>query len=572
MSGASSKWVLRRPEEPAPSLISEFGPLLGGILWARGFDAPPAAQAFLNPSFEGLTSPFKMQDMQAAAERLAQAVTSGECICVYADYDMDGISGLALLESFLKACGTTQVSHYQPHRFDDGYGLHPEALAELHGQGVKVVVTVDTGTTALAAAAKARELDLHLIITDHHQTIPELPDTPWLVNPNRPDDESGLGYLSGVGVAFYLCIALRSVLRERGWFKEKGLSEPDLRKWLDLFTLGTVGDVVDLKNDNRVLVRTGLEQLLRTRRAGLRCLVDRVFAGTRRISARDVGFSLVPKLNAASRMGQAELSTRLLLCDDPVVAGQIVDKIIELNTQRSDIQAQVFAEALEQAVLQMEQDPKVLTVRGPWHEGVLGIVAAKIGERFGRPAIVLAEMEAGEEKLLRGSMRAKAPCHCVKLLDGASAHLIRYGGHQAAAGMQMKASSWDGFVSDLARTAEQLDYDQTQELAFDGEIDRPPSLEDIVRLERLAPWGAGNPEPLLLMRRVPVSLLGLLKEVHVKGKVGGADVIGFSRGAEFEALRAQKVEHIDVLAVPEINIFRNQPKVQLRIEGLRASE
>jgi single-stranded-DNA-specific exonuclease len=580
-----SRWIPRRNEiEAAPTgdgLVSLHGQLLGQTLWSRGLEDPTLAQSYLNPSLSQLKSPFTLLNLRESAERLADAIEASEALCVYADYDMDGMSGLALLYSFLQACGVKKVCHFQPHRFEQGYGLHASALEDLAEKGVHVVVTVDTGTTALEAAKRARELGLSLIITDHHQVGETLPDTPWLINPNQPADKSGLGYLSGAGTAFYLCMGLRALLRERGYFARTQLAEPDLRLWLDLFVLGTVGDVVELKGDNRALVRAGLEQLRASRRTGLRRLVEQCFADAPRISARDVGFSIVPKLNAASRMGQAELSTRLLLCDDDAEATQLVESIVQLNVQRTEIQAGVLAEALEQAVLQMdafEGGPRVLVVAGPWHEGVLGIVAAKLADRFARPAIVLAHIEAApgaSESVLRGSMRVRGPAHCVSLLARASELLRRFGGHQAAAGMELLAGNLEALRLRLHQAATELYGAEhwEEEVFFDGELANSTSLDEILKLDRMAPWGAGNPEPLFLLRQVPLERLGFLKETHVKGKTAwGQELIGFHRAADLRAAKSAGATHVDVLATPEINTFRNQANVQLRIERLRASQ
>jgi single-stranded-DNA-specific exonuclease len=294
-----------------------------------------------------------------------------------------------------------------------------------------------------------------------------------------------------------------------------------------------------------------------------------------------VGFNIVPKLNAASRMGKAELSTQLLLCESESVASELVQQIVDLNTQRSAIQAEIFADALEQAIIQMEAidgGPRVLVVHGSWHEGVLGIVAAKLAERFARPAIVLAEIEAESadgEPLLRGSMRTRGAAHCVTLLGHASELLRRFGGHQAAAGMELLAQNVDQLRERLHEAAGEIYGEEAlcEELFFDGVLAEAPSLDDILKLDRMAPWGAGNPEPLFLLRKVPIERLGFLKETHVKGKSPWwLDLIGFHRAADLRALQETGAVYVDLLATPEINTFRNRASVQLRIERLRASE
>ena len=574
-------WSLKkRPDADLEALIRSHGPLLGSTLWSRGFVASMAdsIQTFLSPRLESLRSPVLMKNMSACVDRLLAAREHGECVCVYSDYDMDGISGLALLKSFLEASGFGNLRHFQPDRLAEGYGVHPAALEKLHAEGVHLVITVDTGTTALEAIRRAQSLGLDVMITDHHQQVGELPATPWIINPNQQGDESGLGYLSGAGVAFYLCMALRGRIRELGLFGN-ALAEPDLRQWLDLYCLGTIGDVVNLVDDNRTLVRAGLPQLARTRRPGLKLLLDAVLdpAARLNLSARDVAFSVVPKLNAASRMGEAHLSTELLTTSDESRARDIVERILELNALRSKIQSEIFEEAVAQATKLLEEVPhtRVLTLRGAWHEGVLGIVAAKIAELFFLPTIVLAETHEGK---LRGSMRTRGAYDCVKILEGASTLLDRFGGHTAAAGMQFDADKWELFREALQKHVDSIyraDGVESETQYFDGELSPAdaPSVDEVLKLKSMEPFGAGNPEPLFLMKRISLSDFELLTGTHIKMKRPMLpEMIGFSKAAEIGRLKELGTQHVDALLIPEINTFRNQSRVQLRIQHLRASE
>ncbi|HVJ64796.1 MAG TPA: DHH family phosphoesterase, partial [Bdellovibrionota bacterium] len=374
----NTKWIPREGAASTPTSVGDYRPIVAQVLGSRAW--LKIADQLLNPRLDQITDPSQILGMNAAVERVGEAVASGECIAVYGDYDIDGMSGLSLLSSFFKACGAADVLHYQPQRLSEGYGVHPAALDELKNRGARVVVTVDTGITACAAAARAKEIGLDLVITDHHQPLEEMPQTPWIVNPNQRGDSSGLGYLSGTGVAFYFCMALRRYLRDKGHFTNGQIKEPDLRYWLDLFALGTVADHVPLVGDNRNLVRVGLGLLRRSHRPGLRALIDEILPDSEQsLSARDIAFSIAPKLNAASRLGFADLSTKLLLSTDHVEAEDIVIKLFELNAQRSEIQKKVFAEAEAQARELLEkEDQQILVLAGHWHEGVLGIVAAKI--------------------------------------------------------------------------------------------------------------------------------------------------------------------------------------------------
>lgn len=282
-----------------------MGTWVAQLLSSRGHSDAQAAEALFDARLDSLRSPFLLKNMDAAATRVAEAVRNGERIAIYADYDIDGMSGLAILVSFLEACGAEGVLPYQPDRLAEGYGVHAEAMTSLAAQGVKVVITVDTGIAAFDAALEASRLGLTLIVTDHHQQIGDLPQGAIVVNPNQKADSSGLGYLSGAGMAFYLAIALRSKLRELGHFNES-LPQPDLREWLDLFVLGTIADHVELTGDNRALVRAGLKQLAKSRRTGLSLLRDEVLSRAE-ISTRDVAFSL----HAQTQCGEPHGARRL---------------------------------------------------------------------------------------------------------------------------------------------------------------------------------------------------------------------------------------------------------------------
>lgn len=579
-----NQWVPKRSSiSDEPKLLAlkkSFGELLGTALWSRGFEPEASLQIekFLNPKLEQLTPPWALKNMELVVDRLVKALHNHERICVYADYDMDGMSGLCLLKSFLESCGFKDVMTYQPDRFDEGYGVHPAALVEIANKGAQIVISVDTGTTAHEAALKCQDLGVDFIITDHHQQVGELPCTPYIINPNQREDSSELNYLSGAGVAFYLCMALRQRLRETHYFNES-VPEPDLRNWLDIYCLGTIGDVVDLVSCNRVLVRIGLSYLARTQRPGLKELIARVLSPETIpvLSARDIAFSVIPKLNAASRMGKAYLSTQLLMCEDENEASKLVDEILTLNTLRSDTQSKILKEATAQADSMLQSNPhlSILCLSGTdWHEGVLGIVAAKITESYDRPAIILTQTH---DNKLRGSMRSRGEAHCVKILEGASEFLERFGGHKAAAGMQLQIQNLEAFRSALDQTMKQfyLQTDQplpsTQTL-FDGElsIQSELSILEIKKMLSLEPFGAGNPEPLFLLRQVPSSIFELLKESHIKAKrYLGTDMIGFQQATQLTRIKASGVKFVDLLVTPEINTFRNQSQVQLKIKHLR---
>jgi len=572
MRSASGEWVRRRQESVSPTFISRYGPLLGSILWSRGLQDNESADYFLNPKLDQLHSPFVLLNMEQSAKHLASAILKNEKIAIYADYDMDGMSGLALLVSFFREIQFANFVHFQPDRLSEGYGVHASAIEVLGEKGVKHIITVDTGISAFDADKKCSELGIHFIITDHHKQIHDLPTTPFVVNPNQNADKSKLNYLSGAGVAFYLAIALRSVLRDLGFFKNK--VEPDLRNLLDLFVLGTIADHVDLIDDNRILVRAGLKMLMTTHRPGVRALRLKTLPNATLISARDVAFSMTPKLNAASRLGQAHLSTEVLITESEERAEELVKKLLGLNEKRSQIQAEVFEDAFKQAQDQISlQNPPVLVVHGEWHEGVLGVVAAKLTEKLGRPSIVLTRLE--ESEILRGSMRTLAPVSCVKALDACRDLLKRYGGHKMAAGLQLDFSFFENFRDQLwSKTRLFLEsWSEFEALNFDDELPENFSTEDVEALDGGAPWGNGNPEPLFRIFDVPLAKMQTLSGQHLKCQWnGGNTLIGFFKSDEFDQLKKAGVTHFDALVTPEINRFRNQKNVQLRLNYVRPSQ
>src|SRR5437870_12491353 len=467
---------------------------LGRVLWARGYRAQAEAERFLEPRFEHLPNPFELKGIEAAVSRLQRALLQGEPICVYGDYDVDGVTSTAMLVSVLRKLGG-KVDFYVPHRLVEGYGLNADALSRLAARGTRLVVSADCGVTAVAEIDAAARLGLDVVGIDHDtsaQTAEALPRAVAILNPHQPGCAFPGRELAAVGVAFHLLLALRRRLREAGWFV--GRQEPNLREQLDLVALGTIADVVPLTGPNRVLVHFGLRELARSARPGVLALKS-VAQMAGEVSCSDVGFKLGPRLNAAGRLADASVGVRLLLSEDLAEARGLAEQLDRANAERQELQARIADEAVHKAAELGDRRALVVSSAG-WHVGVVGIVASRLVERFHRPALVLCEDEGGTSK---GSGRSIEGFHLYDALASCAAHLTRFGGHRHAAGVTLRTSAVAQLAEALERVArERLAPDQLEpRLRIDSTVRADEiDLGLAAQLRRLAPFGAGNPEPV----------------------------------------------------------------------------
>ena len=466
--------------------------IVARILASRGVMLD-AVDRFLEPRVrDWLPDPSVLKDMNVAVERLVDAVRKGETIGIFADYDVDGATSSALLTRFLGAVGARTLLHV-PDRLREGYGPNTMALNGLRARGASVVVTVDCGIAALEVLARAADSGLDVIVVDHHIAEPSLPRAVAVVNPNRLDESGALGHLAAVGVTFLLVIALNRGLRTIGWYRDR--PEPDLIGWLDLVALGTVCDVVALEGLNRAFVAQGLKVLAQRRNTGLRVLSD--FAKLdRRPDAYHLGFVFGPRVNAAGRVGEADLGARLLLTEDEGEAMRIAEMLDEHNKRRRDIELRVLEVATDLAEQTAGDDPVVVVSGDGWHPGVIGIVAGRLRERYNRPACVIA-MDGPTGK---GSGRSVPGLEIGAAVIAAcqSGLLVAGGGHAMAAGFTAERSRIDAFRRFLAdRFARELDgAPLVANLGIDGVLaPRGVQRRLVDTLARLGPFGSGNPEP-----------------------------------------------------------------------------
>ncbi|MHA1600192.1 MAG: single-stranded-DNA-specific exonuclease RecJ [Alphaproteobacteria bacterium] len=504
--------------------------VVGRMMAARGIGLDDAA-AYLEPTLrEALPDPLCLKDMDAAVARLTRAVTTGEAIAIFGDYDVDGATSSALLHRFLRAVGA-EPRVYIPDRIAEGYGPNERALLELRRQGAAVAVTVDCGIAAFAPLDAAADAGLDVVVLDHHTAQPALPKAVAIVNPNRldevdpKDDRHGLRCLAAVGVTFLLVVALNRALREAGWYNRDGQAEPDVRQWLDLVALGTVCDVVPLTGLNRALVAQGLKIMASRGNAGLAALAD--VAGLKeRPEAYHAGFILGPRVNAGGRVGEAPLGARLLATDDAGEAAAMAHRLNEYNTERRAIEARVLEEAISRA----EEDNAapggpVFVIGEGWHPGVVGIIASRLRERFAAPAMVIA-IDTGTG-VGRGSGRSVPGVDLGAAVIAAQQEglLVNGGGHPMAAGLTVRPerlTDLRDFLDKRLRAA--LDTaNYRPALGLDGALQPGAATAELVRqLDRCGPFGTGNVQPRFAIPAVRVVHANVVGENHVRCILAGS--------------------------------------------------
>jgi single-stranded-DNA-specific exonuclease len=544
------------------------------LLASRGWNNLAEVQAFMHPKLSELRDPMSMIGMLEASDRFVQAFQNNEKICVYADFDLDGTSGLALMLQGLKNLGFKDVVYAQPKRLSEGYGFHSHIVEELKTQGVSLIVTVDVGITAYEACDRAKQLGIDVIITDHHQVGKTLPEALTVVNPNRPDCTSALGYLSGAGVAFYLLRALK-----RRLFDQKlGTSEAlDLKELLDCFTIATLTDMVPLVGDNRALVKAGLAQISQTKRPGLRALLKHLNLEGRPLSAQDVAIRFAPKLNALSRMESGLFPIEIYLVDDEKRAWEMVDNILENNSNRVQLQAAGEQEAME-LLKEWPHKNFVFICSDFFHRGVVGLIATKVSQSAGCPAFIGSLDEQG---IVTGSARLPNG-HEGSVLGAlkAVAHLMnRCGGHEAAAGFEFKMEQKEAIITEMARHFSLQAEQAAQSLEFDLSIPASQVGESLMKwFEHLGPFGSGFPVPICEITGFKLVDAYDLKGGHLKLKLEcdqtGKRVNGlaFSSPIRAESLKSRVGESLLIYGEIQWNYFAGQKSVQILMKDFKTAK
>ncbi len=560
------RWELRRghsPEEGAALARALGAPeVIGQVLLNRGLRDPAAAQRFVEPRLEDLHSPFRLRGMDRAVARIEQALARRERILVHGDYDVDGLTATYLVVTALRAL-RGDVHHHIPHRTKDGYGLSTLAIEAAARAGMTLVVTVDCGIAALEPVARAAELGIDVIVTDHHEPPVLLPWAAAIVNPHQPGCEYPFKGLCGVGVAFKLAQALAERRRT-----------PELaEQFLEVVALGTVADAVPLSDENRVLVHHGLDRLSRTEHPGLKALLDVAGLSGRRISAGHVAFQLAPRLNAAGRVGSALDALRLLLATDAEEARALAESLDQDNTRRRELDERVEREAAERVEQELgwPRCSSIVLWSEDWHPGVLGIVASRMVERFHRPALLIGLQGPWG----RGSGRSVGGLDLNRLLTDSGDLLVTYGGHAYAAGLTVERERLTALRERIeALTRERLDLDACEpRLVVDADLPFASiDLPLIEWLERLPPHGLDNPEPVFRAEAARIDSLsrvgnGKHLRLWLRDPSGVGDAIGFGLGERGEELAVGAT--CAVAYLPQRNEWMGETRIQLKVRGLR---
>ncbi len=543
------------------------------LLMNRGFHTDHHVEEFFSRSIQNLKDPFLILGLDRACDRLAAALEKNEKICIYADFDLDGTSGCALLKRALEQLGFKNVMAYQPRRLTEGYGFHAHVVEDLKKQNVDLILTCDVGITAFKACEKAKELGIDVVITDHHLPAGELPEALVVVNPNQKADTSGLGYLSGAGVAFTLMRGLKRILTDR---KQGTPEKLNLKDLLDCFTIATLTDMVPLIEDNRVLVQMGLKSLAQTTRPGLAALLQALNLAGKSLTSSDVAIRFAPKLNALSRLEGEVLPLDLYLVEDLAESQRLVEKALIQNQERVSLQAEALKEALEKAQAQTGQ-AFVFVYSENFHRGVIGLIATSLAQSSGKPAFV-ASLDVEEGKMV-GSCRLpdSADLSLVDALGSAGDYLLRFGGHARAAGFEFIKENVDNVILSLEKHF-MNDVQNKKKTFYDATLSFAEFDYDLMTwLEKMEPFGVGFERPLFLISKVEIRKLQNLKGGHLKvslhqqGIEREAVIFGPTLKQKETLESIKKNQMIDVMAELQVHEWKGRKSLQLLLEDVRVS-
>lgn len=565
------RWAVRELRQDLGHALAgclNISPLVAQVLINRGIDTPEAAQSFLSARLTDLHSPFLMHDMGRATERIAAALAKKEKICICGDYDADGITATTVLLLFLESAGA-QVTFHIPSRLTEGYGMSIATVKKLHADGVSLIITVDCGVSAFDEVACARAHGIDVIVTDHHEPPDRLPEAYAIINPKQPGCPFPFKGLAGVGVAFNLVMALRTKLRDSRFWKDG--PEPNLKQYLDLVALGTIADMVPMLDENRIFVRNGLDILGKGCRPGIKALKNVCGIPDGPVAANMIGYRLAPRLNAAGRMAEADLSVQLLRAGNDDEAMALARKIDEENTRRQQRERSILAEARTMVKKNAELPDSLILSSPGWHPGVIGLCASRLSEEFSCPAILFAVDEKSGE--CKGSARTVKGFDLYGAIKKCSSFLKAFGGHRDAAGLTVHMDNMGPFMKAFnAIVQEQFAAnDYSPMLSIDAEIPLGELSHTMLeQIQALEPFGTGNAEPVFSSRELTSYSSMVVGNGHLKLRIKEDgqffDAIGFNMGTRYSLSN----EAIRLAFVPQFNSYNGQKLVQLNLRDIKS--
>jgi len=560
-----NNWIIEKENKKQRDKLSKslnISPITAQILLNRGIENETEANLFLNCTLFDLPSPYLMKGMDIAIERIKKGLHENERIAIYGDYDVDGVTSTALLYNFLKDVNAN-VTYYNPDRLKEGYGINIDAVKKLSREGVSLIISGDCGITAVKEVEQAKELGVEFIVTDHHNPPEELPQAVSVLNPKLSDCKYPAKEIVGVGVIFNLVIALRRALRDEGFFKN---GEPNLGDYLDLVALGTVADCAPLLDVNRILVKEGIKRMQNPKRLGLQALKE-ASSIKGEVTSYDLGFKFGPRINASGRMSTADDAVKLFISNDLEDARELAKGLNKQNTNRQGTEAEIIKEA----VSQLESNPDIIgsnsIVLGSrnWHPGIIGIVASRIVDRYEKPTILIAIDQDGVGK---GSGRSVDGVNIYAALSECRELFLQFGGHEQAAGLSIREENIEKFRKMFDKALESNQEQFEQKLNIDCAVELESITESLIsELDLLAPFGIGNPEPVLLSKEVEIISQRRFKDKHLGFKVK-------EEGKFFDAIWFNMKEpstlpdKIDMVFTPEFNKWNGKKEIRLRVRDV----
>ena len=553
------------PEQTVRRLMDTGYPyLVSAVLASRGIASETEAADFLLCDHRLTHSPLLMADMDRAAERIGRAIADGERIAVFGDYDVDGITATVILVDYLRQRGA-DVVHYIPRRIEDGYGLSVDAIAALHQQGVGLLVTVDCGITGVDEVAYARSLGMDTVITDHHECKERLPEADAVVDPHRPDCAYPFKHLAGCGVALKLVLALAGPDREEAVFS----------RYCTLAAIGTVADVMQMSDENRTIVSRGLASIDHSDFIGLHALLQEAGLAGKPISSVQIGFVLAPRINAAGRMGAADMAAELLLCDDEDRAARLARELCELNRERQSVEQEIYSQALDMIEALPEDERSALVLASDtWHQGVVGIVASRLSEKYSCPSFMI-HLNGSTGK---GSCRSWGGFNLFTALESCSDLLLGFGGHELAAGFTIEAEKIPAFRRRINQYAREFRGGEAPVSCLDVDvvITQPGrvTLEEVEALDALEPYGSGNTRPVFCLTGATLERaqnVGQNRHLKLRLSKGSAQFDGIFFSATAEACGCPPGSRVDAAFYLQVNEFRGARSVQMQLVDLRPS-